>query len=252
MTRGRRTFGIVVFAGAVACAAAAGAPARAETPIPAAPSTFVTDNAALLSPEAAATLEARLADFDRRTGHQVIVWTDRTTGGAPVEDWAARAFAKWRVGRKGVDDGVALFVFTDDRRVRIEVGYGLEATLPDARAARILDEAVVPRLRAGRGGEAVTGGVDAILATLGGGADGAPGPLPPPVPFWVVVMGGFALFVLVIFLARHPALAAWLLISMARGGGGGRRGGGLGGGFGGGGFSGGGGRSGGGGASRSW
>jgi uncharacterized protein len=229
--------------------------ALAETPIPTPPTSFVTDRASFLSPDAAARLSDRLARYERASGHQVIVYVDHTTGGVPIEDWTARAFQKWRVGRSGLDDGAALLVFADDRRVRIEVGYGLEARVPDALAGRIINDAIVPRLRAWDRDGAVTAGVEGLLAAIGdAGGAGQPGPPPVPVPLWLWVLGCLVLAVVLGGLVTHPALAAWLLINIGSN----RRGGGLGGGgfsgggFSGGGFSGGGGRSGGGGASGSW
>ncbi|HVV51223.1 MAG TPA: TPM domain-containing protein, partial [Polyangia bacterium] len=115
------------------------ATARAETPIPPAPDRWVTDRAAFLSPATVTDLDARLGDYDRRTGHQVLVYVDRTTGGVPIEDWAVKAFERWRVGRKGIDDGLVLFIFSDDHRLRIEVGYGLEERVPDVVASRIIN-----------------------------------------------------------------------------------------------------------------
>src|SRR6185312_17113863 len=123
----------------------AGATARAGTPIPPAPTRWVTDRAALLSPATVADLDAQLDQYDRRTGHQLLVYVDRTTGGVPIEDWAVKAFQAWRVGRKGIDDGLVLFIFSDDHRLRIEVGYGLEDKVPDVIAGRIINDGMVPR-----------------------------------------------------------------------------------------------------------
>ena len=231
--------------------------ARAETPIPDAPARWVTDNAGFLSAAAAQQLDNRLAEYDRTSGHQVLVFIDHTTGGVPVEDWAVKAFERWRVGRKGIDDGLVLFVFSDDRRLRIEVGYGLEPIMPDMRASRIIREVITPRLQAGDRDGAIRSGVDAIMATLGG--PGAPVASPAlqghQISAGRAVLGLLGIVVLFILFGglavTHPGLA-WILATMI---GGGRRGGGGfgGGGFGGGGgFSGGGGRSGGGGASGSW
>jgi uncharacterized protein len=235
-------------------------PARAETPIPAPPDRWVTDQAGFLSPQAADELEARLAAYERGTGHQLIVYIDRTTGGVPIEDWAARAFERWRVGRKGIDDGLALFVFSDDRRARIEVGYGLEERVPDVIAGRIIQAQIVPRIRAGDRDGAIRAGVESLMTTIGG-AGGAPAAPPKQVPRWGVSLGGLLLLFLLAGLFTHSRLGGLLLLLSIgsgrgggwRGGGGGFGGGGFGGGgFGGGGFSGGGGRSGGGGASGSW
>lgn len=242
--------------------AAVGAPARAETPIPPAPARWLTDRAGFLSAAAAADLDARLELFERASGHQLVVYVDRTTGGVPIEDWAVRAFEAWRVGRKGLDDGAALFLFSDDRRVRIEVGYGLESSVPDARAKQIIDGQIVPRLRAGDRDEAVRAGVAALMKAIGGGGEAASGlpavgqpdggaeGAPRAVPSWMVIAGGVGLLLLFLLALRHPGLAWFLLYTISSGRGGG--GGGWGGGGGGGGFSGGGGRSGGGGASGSW
>jgi uncharacterized protein len=230
-------------------------------PPPPAPTEWVTDLPGFLSAAARAELDTRLRDFEHRSGHQVLLWIGHQTGGASIEDWAARAFASWRVGRRGLDDGVVLFVMADDRKLRIEVGYGLEEKLPDVRAAAIIREVIVPRLQAQDRDGAARAGIAAIVDTLGGGAsarggDGAGERLPvggaPPTEIgWpellLVALAG--LFVLG-FAITHPSLAILLLSTLSSGRG--RRGGGSGGGFGGGGFSGGGGRSGGGGASGSW
>ena len=227
-----------------------GAAARAETPIPPAPARWVTDKAAFLSPATAADLDTRLADYDRRTGHQLLVYIDHTTGGAPIEDWAVKAFAAWRVGRKGIDDGLVLFIFTDDHRLRVEVGYGLEDRVPDIVASRIINDRMVPRIRAGDADGAVRSGVDALVTAIGAPAGGAHPAAHPP-PRWEVAGGGIVLLLIIVFALTHPGLAWILLTTIGSGRGGGGFGGGGFGGGGGGGF-GGGGRSGGGGASGSW
>jgi uncharacterized protein len=206
------------------------------------PTRWVTDDAGAMSPAARTALDEKLEAYQRDTGHQVVVYIGRTTQGEPIEDWAARTFAQWKIGRQGLDDGVALFVFTQDRSARIEVGYGLEGTLPDALSARILRSTLLPQMATGNVDAAISGTVDAITRTLGGG--GQP-PLPAQahparIAFFVVA------FILFIALAIWQPRLAWLLLMMLSG----RRGGGRGGG--GGGFSGGGGRSGGAGASGRW
>jgi len=224
----------------------------AETPIPPSPTQWVTDTANFLSPEAVRSLNARLAAYEQATGHQLIVYIAPTTGDAPIEDWAVRAFAKWKVGRKGLDDGLALFIMSQDHKMRIEVGYGLEAVVPDAIASRVIDEVMAPRIQAGHPDDAVTAAIDSLTGVIGGQA-GAPPPTPTPAPEqskpislfrWIVYGIGAILFLAL--LITHPTLAFYLLASIVSGGSGG------GGGGGGGGFGGGGGRSGGGGASGSW
>jgi uncharacterized protein len=234
--------------------------AHAETPIPPAPTRWVTDRASFLSTATASDLDARLDDYARRTGHQVLVYIDHTTGGVPIEDWGVRAFERWRVGRSGIDDGIVLLVFADDHRVRFEVGYGLEDRVPDALAKRIIEEMIVPRIRAGDRDGAIRAGVGAVTAAIGGEAGAGRGvveqPAPAPIPLWMKIVGGAVFLIFIAFVVTHPSLAWLMLLSIGsgRGGGGGWGGGGFGGGGGGGGggFSGGGGRSGGGGASGSW
>jgi uncharacterized protein len=249
-------------AAALLLAAAALAPRAASAAVPPAPTRWVTDGAGFLSVAARQSLDARLEAYERRTGHQVLVWIGRSTGDEPVEDFTVRAFAAWRVGRKGIDDGLVLFVFSADRKVRIEVGYGLESVVPDAIASRVIRETIAPRLAAGDNDGAIEAGVGALLAAIDGTpASGAATPKtagpsagrPPPAPreapslslgqkllVGLVVLGFVVLFI------TNPALAIYLLFSILSGG---RGGGGIGGG---GGYSGGGGRSGGGGATGSW
>ncbi|MCM2254202.1 MAG: TPM domain-containing protein [Vicinamibacteria bacterium] len=241
----------LLFAGAavVACGA------RAEAPPT--PTRWVTDSAGFLAEATRQDLDGQLETYQRQAGHHVLVWIGRTTGDVPLEDFTVRAFAAWQVGRKGLDDGLVLFVFADDRKVRVEVGYGLEGQVPDAIASRIIRETILPLIQAGDRDRAIRSGVAALLAAIEGadGAvpDSAVGPLPArgsparePGPMGLgqkVVLVLAALAFLVLF-ATNPSLALYLLFSLLSGG--------RGGGGGGGGYSGGGGRSGGGGASGSW
>lgn len=222
-----------------------------EPPVPPAPTRWVTDEVGFMSAPAQQRLDARLQGYERTTGHQLLVWIGRTTQPAPTEDWTVRAFKAWRVGRKGIDDGLVLFIFADDRKIRIEVGYGLEAVVTDAQASRVIREVIAPRIRAGDRDGAVEAGVDALTQLIGGpGASDRTIARPqraPISPLKAILLGVIALLVLG-FLITHPSLAALLLVNIFSGGGGG----GWGSGGGGGGFSGGGGRSGGGGATGSW
>jgi uncharacterized protein len=224
----------------------------AETPIPPSPTEWVADTASLLSPAAVRSLNARLAAYEHATGHQLIVYIAPTTGDAPLEDWAVRAFAKWKVGRKGLDDGLALFIMPRDHKMRIEVGYGLEAAVPDVIASRVINEVIAPRIQAGHPDDAVTAAIDSLTGVIGGQANALP-PTPAPEqsrPLTVFqwIFYGIAGILILALVITHPAMAFYLLanIMSGRGGGGGGGGGGAGG------FSGGGGRSGGGGASGSW
>lgn len=220
---------------------------------PPAPARWVTDTVGFLSEPTRRALDARLERYERDTGRQVIVWIGESTGDVPLEEWAARTFEAWGIGGKGRDDGAALFVFAKDRRLRIEVGYGLEPVVPDAIASRLIQQEAIPRLRAGDPDGAVSATVGALLGALGGETSPpSAGPTvhpsrPAPGTGQLILLGVLGLFLLV-FLVTHPRMALFLLfqIMSSGGSGGGWRGGG------GGGFRGGGGRSGGGGASGSW
>lgn len=219
--------------------------------LPPSPTRWVDDRPEFLSPGTRATLDARLESYQRATGHQVVVWIGTSLDGAPLDDWAVKTFAAWKVGREGLDDGIAIFVLADDRAIDIEVGYGLEDNVPDAVASRIIREVMAPRLRAGDRDGAVTAGVDAVLAKIEGRPwTGGPATSPteptPSLVTWIV--GGLALIGFLIFAITHPRMAMFMLWTIMASG---RRGGGFGGG-GGGGFGGGGGRSGGGGARGGW
>jgi uncharacterized protein len=250
----------------------------------------VTDLTGTLTGQQRAALEQTLTEFETRKGAQVAVLMVPSTQPETVEQYAVRVEESWKLGRKGVDDGVLLVVAKNDRKLHIEVGYGLEGVLPDAVAKRIIDEDIVPRFKQGDFYGGIRAGADRIMRVVEGE------PLPPPRPRtgpqqlshldWLVpaivvlfFVGGILRMVFGRFLgsgvmAGLAAFLAWIIVgslvvslivalfifvtglfgSMARPGyGGGFSGGGFGGGgFGGGGFGGGGGGSGGGGASGSW
>jgi uncharacterized protein len=223
-----------------------------QSGIPPVPDRWVTDRAGFLSAGTVESLDQGLADLEQRTGRQVLVYVDRTTGGVPIEDFAAAAFRDWKVGRKGLDDGLVLFIMTEDRKVRIEVGYGLEGLVPDITAGRIINDVILPAIRNGENDRAVRDGVAAISRAITGEGGEAPaegekrvGPKKRMSTGELVLAAIAGLFFLIL-LITNPSLAMWLLFSILSGGRGG------GGGGGGGGFRGGGGRSGGGGASGSW
>jgi uncharacterized protein len=233
--------------------------AQSIPPIPPAPTRWATDQAGFLSRQAVERLDARLEAYERQTGHQILVWIGRTLGeGASLEDWAVRTFEAWKVGRKGIDDGLVLFILAEDRRIRIEVGYGLEGQVPDIYAYRVINNILAPGIREGRPDDAVDAAVTALMGYISGDAKAA-GDEPPRKPRRLEdkvkgIFGGLVLLFLIILFITNPSFALWLLINILAGGGRGGRGGGggWGGGGGGGGFSGGGGRSGGGGASGGW
>jgi len=126
----------------------------------------VTDNAEILSPDLRKTLTERLKSHEERTGNQIAVLTVPSLEGESIEGYAEAAFKEWKLGQKGKDNGILLIVAPQDRRMRIEVGYGLEGTLPDSLAGSIIRNVITPRFKAGDYDGGVDGGVSAILMVL--------------------------------------------------------------------------------------
>ncbi len=134
----------------------------------------VTDLTGTLSPSQRDALEQELRAFETRKGSQIAVLIVPTTQPEVIEQYALRVAEAWKLGRKGVDDGVLLLIARDDRALRIEVGYGLEGAIPDAVANRVIDEIIVPFFKQGD----FYGGIQAGVARLIRLIDGEP--LPPP------------------------------------------------------------------------
>lgn len=244
----------------------------------------VTDLAATLSADQVAALESRLAAFEAQKGSQIAVLIVPTLAGEDIAQFGIRVAEQWKIGRAKVDDGVILIVAKDDRKLRIEVGYGLEGAIPDAIAKRVIAETIAPYFKTGD----FFGGIDAGVMQLMRLIEGES--LPPPAPgsaegddavFGFLVIGGVVGGWLLSVLMSRPAaggvaafgsglagawmigfsplllfIAVFVFVAVASGfrrGSGWSSGGGFGGGgFGGGGFGGGGGGFGGGGASGSW
>ena len=174
LTRHRLRFaGITSLAAALALCAVAGH-AQQLVPVPALTAP-VTDLAGALTPEQVAALDSKLGSFEQAKGSQVAVLIVPTTRPEEIEQYAIRVAEAWKLGRKGVDDGALLLVARDDRKVRVEVGYGLEGVLPDATANRIIDEVIVPSFRGGDYYGGIDAGVDRLIQVINGE------PLPEPV-----------------------------------------------------------------------
>ena len=139
----------------------------------------VTDLTSTLTPDQLASLESRLAAFERRKGSQVAVLVVPTTQPETIEQYSIRVVDQWKLGRKGTDDGVLLLVAKNDRKMRIEVGYGLEGVLPDIIAKRIADETIAPHFKQNNFHAGIAAGVDRILRTVDG--EKLPAPPKPPV-----------------------------------------------------------------------
>ena len=142
-----------------------GVAADQPLPIPAL-TARVVDLTATLPAALVGELEAKLAAFEARKGSQVVVLVLPSTQPEAIEQFGIRLLEAWKIGRKGIDDGAILIVAKDDRRLRIEVGYGLEGVLNDATAKRIVAEIITPKFKAGDLPGGIVAGVDAILAVV--------------------------------------------------------------------------------------
>lgn len=230
----------------------------------------VVDQARLLSNDREAALTERLAALEAETSDQLVIVTVNSLEGRPIEDYGYQLGRAWGIGQEGGDNGMLLIVAPNERKVRIEVGYGLEPVLTDALSARIIHDDILPAFRVGGFERGITQGMDAIIAQLTMDREEAltlarEAERPAPVLLWnvLIIIGVFLLLGAVgaIQSVRAPGrrgrgrrdgltpILVWMAAEAARSGssGSGR---GSGGGFGG--FSGGGGSFGGGGASGGW
>jgi uncharacterized protein len=169
----------------------------------------VTDNAELLSDTEEAHIESMLASLEERKGSQVVVLIIPTTGEYTIEQYSIEVAEDWKIGREGTDDGVILVVAVEDRKVRIEVGYGLEGALTDALSKRIIENVIVPDFRSGNFYSGIKSGLEIIVSVIDGEE------LPPIVQessndssgsdFWIVfglIMGMIAIQIVAFILKK--------------------------------------------------
>jgi uncharacterized protein len=157
-----------VLVAALALAAAACHPARARSDDPIFPKLTgrVVDEAGLLTPAQEASLAARSEAVERSTGAQYVIVTLRSLQGRPIEDYGVRLGRHWGVGRKYPNDGLLLIVAPSERKVRIEVGYGLEKRVTDPFAAKVIRDDILPRFRQGRFAEGIAAGSEDLARRL--------------------------------------------------------------------------------------
>jgi uncharacterized protein len=136
--------------------------------IPSTPGSYVNDYADMLSDAEERVLEARVLAFEASTTHEIAVVTVPDMGGDTVEHYAAELFEKWGIGNKDKDNGILFLIARDEHKVRIEVGYGLEETLPDSVAASILSNDVTPHFKQGDFGVGIESGVESIMKAIQG------------------------------------------------------------------------------------
>ncbi|MGH7277793.1 MAG: TPM domain-containing protein, partial [Candidatus Rokuibacteriota bacterium] len=128
----------------------------------------MNDYAGLLAPAQREQLERSLAEREQATGVQMVVAIFPSLEGEDLEDYSVRLAQRWRIGQEALDNGAILLVFVAERRVRLEVGYGLEPVIPDAVAGRIIRDAIAPRFREGRYADGIGAAVDAVFARIEG------------------------------------------------------------------------------------
>lgn len=127
---------------------------------------LVTDAARMLNDGERARLESTLRDYERQTGNEVAVVSVSSLDGNDLREYAAALFKAWGIGKKGRDNGVLLLWAVQERKVRLEVGYGLEPRLPDGRAGQIIREQIVPRFREQQWSAGLDAGIGAVIAQL--------------------------------------------------------------------------------------
>lgn len=212
----------------------------------------VTDLTGTLSDGERRQLESILEHFEQATSNQIAVLMISSLGEESLEDYSLRVAEKNGFGKKGRNNGILLLIAKEDRKIRIEVGYGLEGALPDATSDQIIRHEIVPKFRQGDFFEGISAGLNSVIAATRGEYQGEGRPREKPFNLFplVLIILMFGVFGRMFFGRRHYIgrrgySSSWPWF-------GGFGGGGSGGGFGGGGFSGGGGSFGGGGASGSW
>jgi uncharacterized protein len=126
----------------------------------------VMDLVGILKPEEVSIIENKILNLQKEKGSQIAVLIIPSTGDLPIEDYSIRVAEKWKLGRKGVDDGVLFLIAYNDRKMRIEVGYGLEGAIPDAKAKQILDDFVRPHFKNKNFYKGIDTGVDLLIKLI--------------------------------------------------------------------------------------
>lgn len=242
--------------------------------VPPPPTQWFTDHAGVVPPTEGDLLNRKLEQFEQSSGAQFIIYIFPSLEEESLEDFTIRCVERWKVGQKKYDNGLVLFVFVKEQKLRIETGYGLEGTITDAFSSRVIRESIAPAFQRGQYGAGLNAAADVIMARIRGGeaavppmerpgaqsqSDGEEGLGVQALIFIVVIF----VFIILPMISRGRrgrgggcggCMLPLLLNSggVTLGGGGFRGGGGFGGFGGGGGFSGGGGGFGGGGASGGW
>jgi len=156
----------------------------------------VNDLAHLLDAPTAAALEAKLADYEKTTANQLVLLTVPSLGGFPLEEYSLKVAEAWKLGKKGIDNGALLFIAKEERKIRIEVGYGLEPSLTDAVTSFIIRDKMTPRFQAGDYQGGITAAFEAMMQAAEGkldmkGAEGGGRKQLPPFLFVLFALLGY-------------------------------------------------------------
>ncbi len=200
----------------------------------------INDYAGMLSPERSATLEQQLRSFEQSDSTQIVVLTVPTLGNENLEEFSIKVAESWKIGQKGIDNGVLLLVAKAERKVRIEVGRGLEGKLTDLVSGRIIRAEIAPQFKTGDFDAGITAGVNALMAVARGEYQAAPRDLhqgrkgAPPIltllfllAIAAVFAGSFSRYLAgtvgaaglpIIALLTFPGLAVAILAGLAAGG----------------------------------
>ena len=231
--------------------------------IPPVPAKYFNDYAQVVNSDVAARLNQTLENFERESSDQILVAVfPKMQSDSSIEDYTVRIARDWRVGQKLKDNGAVLFVFVQDHKMYLQVGYGLEGVLPDALCKRIIAEQITPNFKSGDFNGGLTAGVQSIIAAAKGEYQGTGITVAESsrrnglagFPIILIILIIFIVLIVIFSKRSRPRSGGGWIIGSGGGGwsGGGFSGGSGGGGGGGGGFSGGGGSFGGGGAGGSW
>jgi uncharacterized protein len=164
--------------------------------VPERPEGRVTDRTGTLTRDQIQTLEKKLSAFEKETTNQIAVLLIPSLEGDSLEDYSIRLAEKWKIGQQGRNNGVILLIVKNDRKLRIEVGYGLEGALPDALAGTIIRNEIAPRFKAGQFSQGVEAGIDSIIAATKGEYKAGPKKTRSQIDSWIpfLVVGAFIVF----------------------------------------------------------
>jgi len=164
--------------------------------VPERPEGRVTDRTGTLTRDQIQALEKKLSAFEKETTNQIAVLLIPSLEGDSLEDYSIRLAEKWKIGQQGRNNGVILLIVKNDRKVRIEVGYGMEGALPDALAGTIIRNEIAPRFKAGKFFQGIEAGINSVIAATKGEYKASPRKKQSQIDSWIpfLIVGAFIVF----------------------------------------------------------